>query len=97
MNSNICQYSDETGQMTNMFWHFQESYILSSKIFIAGSLTWMGIKTPENLYPRAGHSAILICGGKDDKEEIAVFGGGDNLGEYFNDCVCFHPQAVDSS
>ena len=41
MISNICQYSDETDQRTNMLTYLftksiRESYVLSAKIFIAG-------------------------------------------------------------
>ncbi|XP_020915170.1 tip elongation aberrant protein 1 [Exaiptasia diaphana] len=59
------------------------------------SLTWTGIKTPESLYARAGHSALLLQQGEDTQEEIVIFGGGDNLGEFFNDFTSFSPQELD--
>jgi hypothetical protein len=62
-----------------------------------GSLTWTGIQTLENLYPRAGHTAICLPDKEEsgDKDKILIFGGGDNLGEFFNDFFTFHPQPID--
>ena len=61
--------------------------------FFLGTLTWITVKTSDSLTARAGHVALFLPaeGEEKDKEEIAVFGGGDNAGGYFNDLVVFSP------
>lgn len=56
-------------------------------------MTWITVQTSDSLSPRAGHVALYLPAEseKEDKEEIAVFGGGDNAGGYFNDLAIFSP------
>ena len=52
------------------------------------------VKTSDSLTPRAGHVALCLPVENEtkNKEEIAVFGGGDNAGGYFNDLIIFSPS-----
>ena len=63
-------------------------------ILIVGTLTWITVKTSKSLTARAGHVALFLPveDEEKEKEEIAVFGGGDNAGGYFNDLVVFSPS-----
>lgn len=66
-------------------------------LYFLGSLTWTAIQTPENLYARAGHAAFSITDKEEEEnsEKVAIFGGGDNLGEFFSDFLTFYPQPVE--
>ena len=59
----------------------------------SGTLTCTAVQTSNSLSPRAGHVALSLAveGETNNKEEIAVFGGGDNAGGYFNDLIIFAP------
>lgn len=64
-------------------------------LFLSGTFTWITVQTSGSLTARAGHVALHLpteCE-QDDKEQIAVFGGGDNAGGYFNDLVIFSPSS----
>lgn len=63
-------------------------------ILIVETLTWITVKTSKSLTARAGHVALFLPveDEEKEKEEIAVFGGGDNAGGYFNDLVVFSPS-----
>lgn len=60
---------------------------------LLGTLTWITVQTSDSLTARAGHVALHLPteSKQEDKEKIAVFGGGDNAGGYFNDLVIFSP------
>ncbi|KAL9952890.1 hypothetical protein ACROYT_G040218 [Oculina patagonica] len=68
--------------------------LTDSFVFELGTLTWITVQTSDSLTPRAGHVALYLPAEseKEDKEEIAVFGGGDNAGGYFNDLFIFSPD-----
>lgn len=57
-------------------------------------MTCTTVQTSDSLTPRAGHVALYLPAESemDDKEEIAVFGGGDNAGGYFSDLIIFSPS-----
>ena len=59
-----------------------------------GTFTWITVQTSVSLTARAGHVALCLAeqSEHEGKEEIAVFGGGDNNGGYFNDLVVFSPS-----
>jgi len=67
--------------------------LTDSFIFELGTLTWITVQTSDSLTARAGHVALHLPteSKQEDKEKIAVFGGGDNAGGYFNDLVIFSP------
>lgn len=68
--------------------------LTDSFIFNIDSLTCITVKTSDRLTARAGHVALYLAveNDREDKEEIVVFGGGDNAGGYFNDLVFFSPS-----
>ena len=57
-------------------------------------MTCTKVKTSDSITPRAGHVALCLPVENEtkNKEEIAVFGGGDNAGGYFNDLIIFSPS-----
>lgn len=63
-------------------------------LIFSGTLTWITVHTSDKLTARAGHVALSLPveSEQKDKDEIAVFGGGDNAGGYFNDLVIFSPS-----
>lgn len=69
--------------------------LTDSFIFDLALLTCTAVKTSNKLTARAGHVAMYLPveGDQEGEEEIVVFGGGDNEGEYFNDLVIFTPSA----
>lgn len=68
--------------------------LTDSFVFDLGTLTWITVHTSDKLTARAGHVALSLPveSEQKDKDEIAVFGGGDNAGGYFNDLVIFSPS-----
>jgi len=68
--------------------------LTDSFVFDLGTLTCTTVKTSDSLTPRAGHVALCLPveNETNNKEEIAVFGGGDNAGGYFNDLIIFSPS-----
>lgn len=68
--------------------------LADSFVFDIGTLTCTSVKTRDSLTARAGHVALCLPveSGTNSKEEIAVFGGGDNAGGYFNDLIIFSPS-----
>ena len=74
--------------MSKNSYHY--NYFLPS----SGTLTCTSVKTRDSLTARAGHVALCLPveSGTNSKEEIAVFGGGDNAGGYFNDLIIFSPS-----
>lgn len=71
-----------------------EQILTDSFVLELGTLTWITVKTSKSLTARAGHVALFLPveDEEKEKEEIAVFGGGDNAGGYFNDLVVFSPS-----
>lgn len=74
---------------------FLISNTLPFLFFLSGTLTWTTVQTSDTLTARAGHVALHLQpeSEQENKEEIAVFGGGDNDGGYFNDLVIFSPSS----
>lgn len=68
--------------------------LTDSFVLELGTSTWITVKTSESLTGRAGHVALFLPADSEEKEkeEIVVFGGGDNDGGYFNDLVVFSPS-----
>ena len=60
---------------------------------LSGTLSWVTVRTSDSLTARAGHAAFFLQKENEEEgeEEIAVFGGGDNAGGYFNDLIIFSP------
>lgn len=67
--------------------------LADSFILNLGTLSWVTVRTSDSLTARAGHAAFFLQKENEEEgeEEIAVFGGGDNAGGYFNDLIIFSP------
>lgn len=60
-----------------------------SFMFDIEKLTWLKVNSCPEIQPRVGH--VMFCDSMNtDKEEILVFGGGDNMGSFFSDLVAVH-------
>lgn len=68
-------------------------FIVLKFFALTGTFTWITVQTSVSLTARAGHVTLCLAEQSEHeaKEEIAVFGGGDNNGGYFNDLVVFSP------
>ena len=60
-------------------------------VFLSAGLSWNELVVKEAPSPRAGHSALCLPYNSENQEEdeVLVFGGGDNDGQFFSDLLSF--------
>lgn len=70
---------------------FKNFYYYNYFLFFLGILICILVKIRDSFIVRVGYVVfcLFVESGTNSKEEIVVFGGGDNVGGYFNDFIIF--------